>query len=135
MPVAQRLRIIRSLEAATNTRTECYSGSPARWKAVSGQFPVISGGAQITGWTKGSGSIWSAPAPSTLDTRQLYINGMRAQRATGPLPVSVSQTSTGYTTSSGDPMANWRNPSAMLSITATAIRIRRFGITQVGVLY
>src|SRR5436309_2963616 len=36
-----------------------------------------------------------------------------AHRATGPLPVSVSQTSTGYTTSSGDPMANWRNPSAI----------------------
>ena len=39
MPVAQRLRIIRSLEAAKNTRTECYSGSPARWKAVSGLWP------------------------------------------------------------------------------------------------
>ena len=34
-----RLRIIRSLEAATNTRTECDSGSPARWKAVSGLWP------------------------------------------------------------------------------------------------
>src|SRR5205823_6435643 len=34
-----RLRIIRSLDAAKNTRTECDSGSPARWKAVSGLWP------------------------------------------------------------------------------------------------
>ncbi|OLE26958.1 MAG: hypothetical protein AUG44_11440 [Actinobacteria bacterium 13_1_20CM_3_71_11] len=107
--------VYRLSSTLTFTAADSGGGSAGTiwWKAVSGQFPVISGGAQITGWTKGSGSIWSAPAPSTLDTRQLYINGMRAQRATGPLPVSVSQTSTGYTTSSGDPMANWRNPSAI----------------------
>ena len=83
------------------------------WKAAAGQFPVISGGVRIAGWTKGSGSVWSAAAPTSLDTRQLYVNGKRAQRATGPIPVSVSQTSTGYTTASGDPMANWRNRSAI----------------------
>ncbi len=84
-----------------------------QWKAESGQFPVVSGGVQITGWTQvDTGKhIWSAPAPSTLDTRQLYVNGKRATRATGSLPVSVIQTATGYTTKSGDPMAGWRNPS------------------------
>ncbi|MFF2517428.1 fibronectin type III domain-containing protein, partial [Streptomyces sp. NPDC058086] len=82
------------------------------WKAASGQTPVISGGVQISGWAKTStgSDIWSAPAPSGLDTRQLYVGGVRAQRATGSLPVSVTQTATGYTTASGDPMAGWRNP-------------------------
>src|SRR5439155_628894 len=34
-----RLRITRSLEAATDTRPACDSGGPARWKAVSGRWP------------------------------------------------------------------------------------------------
>jgi hypothetical protein len=101
------------------TFTAADSGDGAvgdiRWQAASGQFPVVSGGTQITGWTKydSAKNIWSAPAPSSLDTRQLYVNGTRAIRATGALPVSVKQTSTGYTTSSSDPMASWRNRSAI----------------------
>ncbi|MET7683410.1 fibronectin type III domain-containing protein [Streptomyces sp. NPDC005423] len=84
------------------------------WKAAAGQTPVISGGVPITGWTgTGTGGIWSAPAPSGLDTRQLYVDGVRARRATGSLPVSLTQTAAGYTTASGDPMAGWRNPSAI----------------------
>jgi hypothetical protein len=84
------------------------------WQAEPGAFPVVSGAAKVTGWkvSNASKNIWSAPAPSGLtDTRQLYVNGVRAQRASGALPVSVKQTSTGYTTASGDPMAKWRNPS------------------------
>ncbi|MFF7654391.1 right-handed parallel beta-helix repeat-containing protein [Streptomyces sp. NPDC007983] len=86
------------------------------WKAASGQSPVISGGVRITGWAKSGaagGKAWSAPAPADLDTRQLYVNGVRAQRATGALPVKVTQTAAGYTTASGDPMAGWRNPPAI----------------------
>jgi hypothetical protein len=35
-----RSRIPRSLEAATDTRTACHPGRPARWKAVSGLWPA-----------------------------------------------------------------------------------------------
>jgi hypothetical protein len=88
------------------------NGHRVIWTAAPGADPVISGGEQITGWqlsdpTKG---IWSAPAPTGLQTRQLYVNGLRAQRAAGPLPVTLKATSTGYTASS-DLMAGWRNPS------------------------
>jgi hypothetical protein len=85
------------------------------WKAQQGAFPVISGGVRLTGWTQVDTAkhIWAAAAPTNLDTRQIYVNGVRAQRATGPIPVSVTQTGTGYTTSSGNPMATWRNPSAI----------------------
>jgi hypothetical protein len=82
------------------------------WKAEPGAFPVISGGVRLTGWhvSDSSKNIWAAAAPANLDTRQLYVNGVRAQRAAGTLPVTVTQTSTGYTTSSTNPMAKWRNP-------------------------
>src|ERR1700722_8619311 len=83
------------------------------WRAEPGQFPVINGADKITGWTEHDSSkgIWEAPAPASLNTRQLYVNGVRATRATGSVPVSLKQTATGYTTSSGDPMASWTNVS------------------------
>lgn len=44
--------------------------------------PVINGGTKITGWQPETEYIWSAPAPIE-DTRNLYINGLPAQRAKG----------------------------------------------------
>ena len=70
------------------------------WSAASGARPVISGGVPITGWTRGAGGVWSAPAPAGLRTRQLYVNGVRATRASGPLPTKITATTAkGYTLS------------------------------------
>src|SRR2546429_4713575 len=65
------------------------AGGDVWWKAAAGQFPVVSGAVRITGWSKSDAAknIWSAPATASLDTRQLYVDGKRAQRATGALPV------------------------------------------------
>ncbi|MFF3654598.1 fibronectin type III domain-containing protein [Streptomyces olivochromogenes] len=74
---------------------------------------VISGGRQVQGWrpVTGSPGLWSAPAPQGLtDTRQLYVDGVRAQRARGAVPVTLTQTATGYTASS-DTLAHWKHPS------------------------
>ncbi|HTV49052.1 MAG TPA: fibronectin type III domain-containing protein, partial [Phycisphaerae bacterium] len=74
---------------------------------------VISGGVQVTGWklVDASKNIWAAPAPESLtNTRQLYINGVRATRTRGPLPTRLTQTATGYTAAS-DVMSHWKNPS------------------------
>ncbi len=80
--------------------------------SISGLYPVISGAVPITGWRLAdrTRNLWSAPAPAALqNTRQLYVNGVRAQRARGRLPVAVTPTLTGYTASS-PAMAGWRNP-------------------------
>jgi len=71
---------------------------------------VISGGHQVTGWrpVPGRSNLWSAPAPA--DTRQLYINGVRADRTQGAVPVTLTATATGYTASAAT-MAGWRNPA------------------------
>ncbi|KUN43618.1 fibronectin type III domain-containing protein [Streptomyces olivochromogenes] len=74
---------------------------------------VVSGGRQVQGWrpVTGSPGLWSAPAPQGLtDTRQLYVDGVRAQRARGAVPVTLTQTATGYTASS-DTLAHWKHPS------------------------
>jgi hypothetical protein len=82
------------------------------WTAAPGAHPVISGGTRITGWHESDASkgIWAARAPAGLQTRQLYVDGVRAQRAAGPLPVTLTKTETGYLASSAA-MASWRNPS------------------------
>ena len=95
----------------TFTAADSGTNGDIWWKAEPGQYPVINGADKVTGWTEhDSGKdIWEASVPASLNTRQLYVNGVRATRATGSVPVTLKQTSTGYTTSSGDPMASWSN--------------------------
>ncbi|MGW7381949.1 right-handed parallel beta-helix repeat-containing protein [Streptomyces sp. NPDC054794] len=74
---------------------------------------VISGGRRVTGWhpVPGRPGLWSARAPQGLSaTRQLYVDGVRAQRARGAVPVTLTQTATGYTASS-DTLAHWKRPA------------------------
>ncbi|HLZ56394.1 MAG TPA: right-handed parallel beta-helix repeat-containing protein [Ktedonosporobacter sp.] len=88
------------------------NGHNVVWAAASGARPVISGAARITNWTlfDAGKNIWVAQAPGGLKTRQLYVNGTRVQRAHGTLPVTLTQTSMGYTASAAT-MAGWKNPS------------------------
>ena len=53
------------------------------WEAAPGTRPAISGGRVISGWKKGSGSIWTADAGDAY-FRQLFVSGCRAQRARTP---------------------------------------------------
>jgi hypothetical protein len=87
------------------------NGHTVIWSAASGARPVVVGSTRLTGWTRVGGTgIWVAQAPKGLRTRQLYVDGARAQRATGKVPVSLTKTSTGYTASAAT-MAGWRDPS------------------------
>lgn len=85
------------------------------YAAAAGRHPIISGGVRITGWRlmDARRNLWSASAPPGFaSTRQLYINGVRAYRACGPLPARLTDTRTGYIASE-PAMANWRNPSGI----------------------
>jgi hypothetical protein len=88
-------------------------GHDVIYASMSSERPVISGGGAVTGWKQvdAAKNLWSAPAPASLaNTRQLYVNGVRAYRTRGRLPVKLTETATGYTASS-DVMASWRNVS------------------------
>jgi hypothetical protein len=76
---------------------------------------VLSGGDRVVGWrpVPGRPGLWQAPAPAGLaDTRQLYVNGVRAQRAAGTVPVTLTRTDTGYTASAAT-IAGWHDPADM----------------------
>ncbi|HZV75857.1 MAG TPA: right-handed parallel beta-helix repeat-containing protein [Conexibacter sp.] len=76
---------------------------------------VVSGGQEISGWTlvDRAKNIWRAPA-GDLETRQLYVDGRRATRATlaGGIPGNVTATADGYTTDSTAPQS-WQKPQDM----------------------
>jgi fibronectin type III domain protein/parallel beta helix pectate lyase-like protein/glycosyl hydrolase family 141 len=84
--------------------------SGVTWSAASGAHPVVSGGVKVGGWalTDAARGLWSASL--SVNTRQLYVNGVRAQRARGRVPVALKATATGYTAAS-PVMSTWRNPS------------------------
>ena len=59
------------------------NGHTITWQAATGAHPVLSGGVPVTGWavSNASKNIWTAAAPSTFATRQLYVDGALATRA------------------------------------------------------
>lgn len=55
------------------------------FRAAEGARPVVSGGVAVTGWEQDEGARWKAQTDIAV-CRQLYVNGVRAQRARGPFP-------------------------------------------------
>ena len=90
------------------------NGHTVHWTAAPHSDPVISGAVRITGWKPWSArkGVWVASLPKHVDTRQIYVNGMRASMAAQSLTVALTKTSTGYTASS-PLMAGWHNPTEM----------------------
>ncbi|MBB5774544.1 right-handed parallel beta-helix repeat-containing protein [Nonomuraea jabiensis] len=88
-------------EADSGTVYQAYGyGTPEQEEAV------VSGGRPITGWQVRDG-VWTAEV-GDLDTRQLYVDGRRAERAWIPgLPGDARATDTGYVT---DEPLGWRSP-------------------------
>jgi len=85
------------------------------YAAMPGQHPIVSGGLQVKGWKliDASRNLWSAPAPEQVtNVRQLYIDGVRASRTRGRLPIKLTETPTGYTASDAT-ISAWKNPADM----------------------
>jgi len=74
---------------------------------------TISGGVRISDWKVASPerNLWSAPFPNGLQPpRQIYIDGVRATRASGRIPVALTMTKSGYTTVDNRSLPRWRRP-------------------------
>jgi hypothetical protein len=81
--------------------------------AAPGAHPIVSGGVQITGWKKvdPAKNIWAASVPANVkDSRQLYVDGVRATRTRGRLPVALTMTATGYTAADAT-LSTWKHAS------------------------
>lgn len=114
---------------------------PVIYQAASGETPIISGGQQITGWTRVDPvlNIWQAQATVTTATmpRQLFVNAVRATRArTVDYPNYYIPTATGYFylyLLGSDPQIPpiWNNPTAIEAVTVTQWKMMRCPIAQI----
>jgi hypothetical protein len=89
------------------------TGHDLVFTAAPGEHPILSGAVRIEQWHLADPArrLWSAPVPASVsNTRQLYINGWRATRTRGRVPVALTETPSGYTAAS-DAMASWKNPA------------------------
>ena len=59
------------------------------YRAVDGETPIFSGGIEVSGWQQLPNSqIWKTVLPDVSGFRQLYVNGVRAQRAASQEPIT-----------------------------------------------
>ena len=107
------------LQGGTYRLTEAIHLSPAdsgvAFVAAPGERPLISGSIRLQQWRKVDSrrDLWATSVPaSVVNSRQLYINGVRATRTRGRVPVQLSETPTGYI-AADTTMSTWRNPSDM----------------------
>jgi hypothetical protein len=87
------------------------NGHQVSYQALPGQTPVLSGAQQVTGFSlyDPTKNIYRAAVPAGVDSRELFVNGVRADRArSAPNPAGFSVTATGFSTT--DPTySNWTN--------------------------
>jgi len=96
-------------DSGSNGRFVVYTNAP-------GAKPVISGGREISGWNEvqtSQGPLWRASVGQGFQTRQLYVNGVRAMRARTTGSVNLSLSANGFTTSDSklNGMQSWQNPT------------------------
>lgn len=100
---------------ATFELTQIDSGKNGHrviYQAYPNHVPVLSGGREVEGWdtVDANAGIVRAQVPPDLRTRQVYVNGRRAQRARGELnPPDWVETTSGYT-APNTAIAGWAHP-------------------------
>jgi len=88
------------------------NGHNVIYQAYPGEKPTISGGTTITGWSlfNSAKNIYRAHVGTSLQTLQLYVNGVRAnQTKSAKNPTGFTKTANGWTTTN-TAMQTWRNP-------------------------
>ena len=99
--------IFGTVDGGTNGHRVIYS-------AYKHENVLVSGGLKVTGWKlfDKSRNIYAATLASTADSRQLYVNGLRATRARsiGNEKRRITADSIGHLTSDVS-MLKWKNPS------------------------
>jgi hypothetical protein len=76
------------------------NGHTVTWKAADGAQPVVTGAQQVTGWVldDAANGVYRANVGTGFDTRQLYVDGVLAQKARLQLsPSQISLNSSGFT--------------------------------------
>jgi hypothetical protein len=98
------------------------------------ETPVISGGVTIQNWQihDSQKNIYKSVVTFDYDTRQLYVNGVRATRARSIDAAGWTETADGYTCSSSLNPATWGNLTSVEVVARTEWRCSRGPISAVS---
>lgn len=111
------------------------NGYKVIYQAYSGETPVITGGTTVTGWTVHSGNIYKASVTGVDNFRQLYVDGVRADRARS----ATTHTANGYYYDSGidgyivndSVIGNYANPDDVELVWSKAWRCHRLSVSSI----
>ncbi|GAA3432978.1 hypothetical protein [Kutzneria kofuensis] len=112
------------------------SGRPGHsvvYRAAAGQHPVFSGATRVTGFTKvdAAKNIYRAKVPKGSESRDLFVDGTRAQRTRSAVnPPGFSTTATGFTTADGS-YADWTNQSQVEVVNDNAWKQMRCPLASI----
>lgn len=115
-------------DSGTNGFSITYRNAP-------GETPVLSGAIPVTGWTlhDKEKNIYRASVPAGTQSRQLYVNGIRAERARGELrPKEWFKTESGWGCLDLS-VAKWRNPSDIEIVSRSSWKHLRCGVASVKI--
>ena len=108
-------------------------GHPVVYRAAAGQKPLLSGAIKVTGFTEvdAAKNLYRAKVPAGTASRELFVDGVRAERARGPRnPSGFAATATGFTTS--DPSyASWTNPAQVEVVSNNAWKQMRCPLASI----
>ncbi|MEX0330060.1 MAG: sulfatase-like hydrolase/transferase [Puniceicoccaceae bacterium] len=100
-------------------------------KAKEGEEPVLTGGRRLTGWEKGDGDFWTAPAPGTRDGswnfRTLLVNGRVADRARYPETGRLQNTNSWNVRWMSTAEGGWERRPSMEELTRMVYKDRDLG--------
>lgn len=99
----------------TNPLQLTAEDSGRSFEAAPGESPILSGAVAVKGWKRidAARNLWSAPLPQGVsNSRQLYVDGVRATRTRGRVPVKLTMNDAGYEAADST-MASWKNSSDM----------------------
>jgi len=119
------------------------NGHVVHYVAAAGASPVLSGGLRLQNWTlhDSTKGIYQTSVPAGFDTRQLYVNGKRAQRARTVLAAMVPDhailgdgahaTSGGYSVTIPG-MTSWTHVQNIEAVSNSWWEIRRCPLASVS---
>ena len=105
------------------------------YKAFTGETPVLSGAIPVSGWTlfDKEKNIYRAKVPEGTQSRQLFVNGVRAERARGELhPKDWFKIESGWGCLDLS-IAKWRNPSDIEIVSRSSWKHLRCGVASIKI--
>ncbi len=123
-----------TLRENSTTHDSGTNGHNVIYQAYPGETPVISGGKTITGWSlyNSSKNLYRANVGTSLQTLQLYVNGVRANLTkSAKNPTGFTKTTTGWTTTN-TAMQTWRNPTDIEIVTMAGWKYLSCGFASIS---